>query len=268
MFKKSRREARQQWDTENLKLDAASRLRGICYIASDDQEFHSVINKERRILETLMESAMPCKAQRNSERRRHWIILCQPPEGNLVQKHICGKHHAPKKTTNQIQFMVTKLMLTNLGDAVSTKAACKRTKTTLQTRGYNSLSLYNLVHLPIPIPKTMTIQEAKVAADKEWDKFKNWPAREESKVRNKKGVTVHFATLVELCHLTIQKTFSRRTKGASHKTAGTNASLKPMLMSTVDPETDQVYLGCTQRESVTNCDRKVRLTQDTCFIQY
>ena len=33
------------------------------------------------------------------------------------------------------------------------------------------------------------------------------------------------------------------------------------LMSTVDPEeptqiTDQVYLGCTQRESVTNCDRK------------
>ena len=122
-------------------------------------------------------------------------------------------------------------MLTNLGDAVSTKAACKRTKTTLQTRGYNSLSLYNLVHGPIPIPKTMTIQEAKVAAGKEWDTFKNLPAREESKVRNKRGVTVHFATLVELHHLTIQKPNTRRTKGASYKTAGNNASLKPMWKS-------------------------------------
>ena len=133
MSKSSRREARQQWDTENPKLDAARRLRGIYYIASDDQEFDTVIKKARRKLETPMESAMPCKAQGHSQRRRHCIIPCQPAEGDFLQKHSCGKHHAPKKTTDQIQFVVTKLMLAHFDDAVSTKAASKHTKTIMQT---------------------------------------------------------------------------------------------------------------------------------------
>ena len=34
-------------------------------------------------------------------------------------------------------------------------------------RGYNSMSLCNLVHLPIPIPEAMNIREPKVAVDKE-----------------------------------------------------------------------------------------------------
>ena len=97
MSKASRREARQQWDTENPKLDAARRLRGIYYIASDDQEFDTVIKKARRKLETLTDSAMPCKAQGHSQRRRHCIIPCQPAEGDFLQKHSCGKHHAPKE---------------------------------------------------------------------------------------------------------------------------------------------------------------------------
>ena len=39
-------------------------------------------------------------------------------------------------------------------------------------RGYNSTSLSFLVHLPIPILKAMTISEATVAVDREWDLHK------------------------------------------------------------------------------------------------
>ena len=42
-------------------------------------------------------------------------------------------------------------MLTNLDDAVQTKAATH--EQLVAYRGYNSVSLYNLVHLPVPIPE-------------------------------------------------------------------------------------------------------------------
>ena len=56
-------------------------------------------------------------------------------------------------------------------------------------RRYTSMSLYNLVHLPIPIPKAMQIPQAKVVVDKERDNLKNLPSWQESNVRNKQEVT-------------------------------------------------------------------------------
>ena len=67
--KKSGREARQRLDTEKPKLQTARRLRGIDYIASDDTEFDTVTKNARRILETHMESAMQCKAQKKPEQK-------------------------------------------------------------------------------------------------------------------------------------------------------------------------------------------------------
>ena len=73
--------------------------------------------------------------------------------------------------------------------------------------GFYSLSHYNLVHKFIPMPQALKIPEAKAAVDKEWEKMPAWQL---TKVRSKTEViqkaqrerrTVHFATLMDICHL-------------------------------------------------------------------
>ena len=40
-------------------------------------------------------------------------------------------------------------------------------------RGFNSMSLYNLVHKIIPLLQAMKIPDVKAAVDEEWNKLKN-----------------------------------------------------------------------------------------------
>ena len=77
-------------------------------------------------------------------------------------------------------------------------------------KGDNSLQHYNLVHKFIPMPQAMKIPAAKAAVDKEWDKLEKISAWNLTKVRSKKevieearvlGATVHFASLMDICHL-------------------------------------------------------------------
>ena len=77
-------------------------------------------------------------------------------------------------------------------------------------KGDNSLQHYNLVHKFIPMPQAMKIPAAKAAVDKEWETLEKIPAWDKTKVRNKsevideartEGAKVHFASLMELCHL-------------------------------------------------------------------
>ena len=74
----------------------------------------------------------------------------------------------------------------------------------------NSLHHCNLLHKFIPMPQAMKIPAAKAAVDKEWEKLEKIPAWDLTKVRNKsevideartKGAKVHFATLMDVCHL-------------------------------------------------------------------
>ena len=74
----------------------------------------------------------------------------------------------------------------------------------------NSLQLYNLVHKFIPMPQALKISAAKAAVDKEWEKLEKISAWNLTKVKSKKtvidevrtaGATVHFASLVDICHL-------------------------------------------------------------------
>ena len=83
-------------------------------------------------------------------------------------------------------------------------------KTILQKRGDNSLQHYNLVHKFIPMPQAMKIPAAKAAVDKEWEKLEKVSAWNLTKVRSKKevidearttGAKVHFASLMDICHL-------------------------------------------------------------------
>ena len=77
-------------------------------------------------------------------------------------------------------------------------------------KGDNSLQHYNLVHKFIPMPQAMTIPAAKAAVDKEWETLEKISAWNLTKVRSKKevidearmsGATVHFASLMNICHV-------------------------------------------------------------------
>ena len=77
-------------------------------------------------------------------------------------------------------------------------------------KGDNSLQHCNLVHKFIPMPQTKKIPAAKAAVDKEWEKLEKISAWNLTKVRSKKevideartaGATVHYASLMDICHL-------------------------------------------------------------------
>ena len=77
-------------------------------------------------------------------------------------------------------------------------------------KGENSLQHYNLVHKFIPMPQAMKFPAAKAAVDKEWEKLEKILAWNLTKVRSMKevideartsGATVHFASLMDICHL-------------------------------------------------------------------
>ena len=77
-------------------------------------------------------------------------------------------------------------------------------------KGDNSPLHYNLVHNFIPMPQAMKITAARAAVDKEWETLEKIPAWDLTKVRSKKGVIdeartkgakVHFASLMDICHL-------------------------------------------------------------------
>ena len=76
-------------------------------------------------------------------------------------------------------------------------------------KGDNSLQHYNLVH-KFPMHQAMKNPAAKAAVDKEWEQLEKIPAWNLTKVRSKKevideartkGAKVHFASLMDLCHL-------------------------------------------------------------------
>ena len=80
----------------------------------------------------------------------------------------------------------------------------------LAGKGESSLQHYNLVHKFIPMPQAVKILAAKAAVDKEWEKFEKIWAWNLTKVRSRKevidearttGAAVHFASLMDICHL-------------------------------------------------------------------
>ena len=77
-------------------------------------------------------------------------------------------------------------------------------------KGDNSLQHFNLEHKFIPMPQAMKIPAAKAAVDKELVKLEKISAWNLMKVRSKKevideartsGAKVHFASLMDICHL-------------------------------------------------------------------
>ena len=83
-------------------------------------------------------------------------------------------------------------------------------RTILQKKETIHYSVRNLAHKFIPLPQAMKIPAAKAAVDKEWEKLEKISAWNLTKVKSKKqvideartsGATVHFASLMDICHL-------------------------------------------------------------------
>ena len=142
------------------------------------------IKNARKKLELSVAPAMPCK----------------------IMKKICGSG-----ASNKLQ---TKLACILEADE-STKMRMGTSiphhhEVHIAGKGENSLQHYNLVHKFIPMLQAMKIPATKAAVDKEWEKLEKISAWNLTKVKSKKelidetrasGTTVHFASLMDICHL-------------------------------------------------------------------
>ena len=157
------------------------------FIDPEDKEFKETMKNARKKLETPVAPAMPCKISKNNQN--------------------CGNGDKSNKAKSTIACILEASESTRL-----------RMEESLPThhedhfagKGDNSLQHYNLVHKFIPMPQALKIPAAKAAVDTEWEKLEKKSAWNLTKVRSKKevideartsGATVHFASLMDICHL-------------------------------------------------------------------
>ena len=180
----SRRKKKQNWSNEKFHLENARKLRGIYFIDLEDKEFKETMKNARKKLETSVAPAMPCK----------------------IMKKIVGVMDPTKLKLDLRVFW----KLVNLQDCVWENHCRIIMKTIMAGKGDKSLHHYNLVHKFIPMPQALKIPAAKAAVDKEREKLEKISAWNLTKVRSKKevideartsGAKVHFASLMDICHL-------------------------------------------------------------------
>ena len=141
------------------------------------------IKNARKKLETSVAPARPCKIARN----------CGSGASNKIQTKLACILEADESTRMRMGNSIPH----NHEDHIAGK-------------GENSLQHYNLVHKFIPMPQAMKIPAAKAAVDKECEKLEKISEWNLTKVKSKKkvieeartsGATVHFASLMDICHL-------------------------------------------------------------------
>ena len=186
MGKNAKLKEKQKWSHEKPQLDNARRLRGIYFIDPEDKEFKETIKNARKKLETPLAPAMPCKIRKNNKN-------CGNGESNKVKSKIACVLEASESTRMRLEETLPNYHEDHIAG-----------------KGDNSLQHYNLEHKFISMPQAMKIPAAKAAVDKEWEKLEKTPAWDLTKVRSKsevideartKGAKVHFASLMDICHL-------------------------------------------------------------------
>ena len=173
---------KQKWSEEKIHLENARKLRGIYFIDAEDKEFKETIKNARKKLETSVAPTMLCKIMKN-----------------------CGNGSDKYTTKLACILEANESTRMRMGNSIPSNH-----KHHIAGKGENSLQHYNLVHKFIPMPQAMKIPAAKAAVDKEWEKLEKISAWNLTKVKSKKevidearttGATVHFASLMDICHL-------------------------------------------------------------------
>ena len=187
MGRNAKLKEKHKWSDEKPKLDNARRLRGIYFIDPEDKEFKETIKNARKKLETPMAPAMPCKTSKTC------------------------KHGETRGKTNEIKSKLACILEASESTRLRMEESLpNHHEDHIAGKGDNSLQHYKLVHKFIPMPQAMKILAAKAAVDKEWEKLEKIPAWDLTKVRSKeevideartKGAKVHFASLMDICHL-------------------------------------------------------------------
>ena len=186
MARNAKLREKQTWAIEKLNLDNARRLRGIYFSDFEDKEFKETTKNARRKLETPMAPSMPCKSCKKSKYGE-----TRSKTNDFKSKFACISE-ASESTRMRMESSLRKYHEDHIAG-----------------KGDNSRQHYNLVHKFIPMPQAMKILPAK-AVDKEWENLEKIPAWNLTKVRSKKevideartkGVKVHFASLMDVCHL-------------------------------------------------------------------
>ena len=184
MGKHAKLKEKQKWSDEKLHLENARKLQGIYFIDPEDTEFKETIKNARKKLETSVAPAMPCKILKKN---------CGNGGSNNIKTRLACILEADEST----RMRMGNSMPHYHQDHVAGK-------------GENSLQHYNLVHKFIPMPQALKIPAAKAAVDKEWEKSEKISAWNLTKVRSKSevideartsGAKVHFASLMDICHL-------------------------------------------------------------------
>ena len=183
MGKNAKLKEKQKWSSEKLHLENARKLRGIYFIDPEDKESRKTIKNARKKLETSVAPAMPCKIMKN----------CGSGGSNKIKTRLACILEADESTG---------LRMGN--------SSRNHHEDHIVGKGDNSLQHYNLVQKFNPMPQALKIPAAKAAVDKECEKLKKISAWNLTKVRSKKqvideartkGAKVHFASLVDTCHL-------------------------------------------------------------------
>ena len=179
--------AKHKWSHEKPKLDNSRKLRGIYFIDFEDKEFKETIKNARKKLETPMAPAMLCKTSKKS------------------------KHGKTRGKTNEFKSKLACILEASESTRLRVEESLPNYhEDHIAGRGDNSLQHYNLVHKFIPMPQAMKIPAPKAAVNKEWEKLEKIPARDLTRVRSNKevideartkGAKVHFASLMDICHL-------------------------------------------------------------------
>ena len=188
MRKHAKLKEKQKWSEEKLHLDNARKLRGIYFIDPEDKEFKETIKNARKKLETPMAPAVPCKTSKNTHSMERPVVNPMRSNQNL---RVFWKSVNPQDCVWENLYRIIM-------------------KTILQEKETIHCSIIILVHKFTPMPQAIKIPAVKAAVDKEWEKLEKISAWNLTKVKSKsevideartKGAKVHFASLMDMCHL-------------------------------------------------------------------
>ena len=184
MGKNAKLKERQKWSNEKLHLENARKLRGIYFIDPEDKEFKETIKNARKKLETPIAPAMPCKIMKKN---------CGSGASNKIKTRLACILEAGEST----RLRMGESLPNHHEDHIAGK-------------GSNSLQHYNLVHKFIPMPQAIKNSSSKGSSGQGMGKIGANFGVEPDKVRSKKevidearttGAKVHFASLMDICHL-------------------------------------------------------------------
>ena len=182
----SKQKENQKWTIEKLELDAR-RLRGIYLIDREDKEFKDIMKKARRRLEIPLPAAMLCLSS------------------------VCSSSRETCRTIGERKTRYACIVEADESMRIRMDGTPRRYhEDHIAEKGMNSMTYYSLVHKVIPVPQAMKVPDAGAAVETEWEKLEKSPAWQLTKVRNKNevlaearndGRKVHFASLLDVCHL-------------------------------------------------------------------